>query len=108
MILTIEKSKFETIPDLIEKQQAILDILKSCRKKQIKRSKKNEAGTRKSTLYLGIFNEIKNFLLQAINLVKAQKVLRGHSSFDINKDYSTFDLHANQREGQSFEEAKYI
>jgi len=73
MIATIEKSAFNNIPDLIEKQQAILDILKSCRKKQIKRIKNNEAGTRNSTLYLGILNEIKNFLLQSINLVKAQR-----------------------------------
>jgi predicted Zn-dependent peptidase len=41
-----------------------------------------------------------------LNLVKAQKVLSGYSSYDINKDYSTFDLHANPREGQSLEEAK--
>ena len=73
IIETIEKSEFSKIPDLIEKQQVILDILKDGRKSQIKRIKKNEAGTKNSILYLGILNEIKNFLLQSINLVKAQR-----------------------------------
>jgi len=73
IIFTIDKKKFENIPSLIEKQQRILDNLKSGRKNQIKRIKNDEAGTRNSILYLGILNEIKNFLLQSINLVKAQR-----------------------------------
>ena len=73
IINTIEKNEFENIPDLIEKQQLILDKLTDCRKKQVKRIKHQESGTRISILYLGILNEIKNFLLQSINLVKAQR-----------------------------------
>ena len=73
IIDTIDKKQFENIPNLIEKQQSILDKLKSGRKNQIKRIKNDEAGTRNSILYLGILNEIKNFLLQSINLVKAQR-----------------------------------
>jgi Na+/phosphate symporter len=73
IILTVEKNKFENLPDLIENQQRILNKLTNCRKKQIKRIKNNESGTRNSVLYLGILNEIKNFLLQSINLVKAQR-----------------------------------
>jgi len=73
IILTIEKNEFDNIPGLIEKQQIILDSLKAGRKEQIKRIKSDEAGTRNSILYLGIMNEIKNFLLQSINLVKAQR-----------------------------------
>ena len=73
IITTIEKNDFENIPDLIEKQQLILDKLTVCRKKQVKRIKHQESGTRISILYLGILNEIKNFLLQSINLVKAQR-----------------------------------
>ncbi len=73
IILTIEKNEFDNIPGLIEKQQIILDSLKEGRKNQIKRIKSDEAGTRNSILYLGIMNEIKNFLLQSINLVKAQR-----------------------------------
>jgi phosphate/sulfate permease len=73
IINTIDKKEFENIPNLIEKQQNILDSLKEGRKNQIKRIKNDEAGTRNSILYLGILNEIKNFLLQSINLVKAQR-----------------------------------
>ncbi|OFX88807.1 MAG: phosphate permease [Bacteroidetes bacterium GWF2_33_16] len=73
IIETIEKNKFENIADIIEKQQVILNKLTVCRKKQVKRIKNNESGTRISILYLGILNEIKNFLLQSINLVKAQR-----------------------------------
>jgi phosphate/sulfate permease len=73
IIQTIEKNEFNNIPNLIEKQQDILDILKSMRKNQIKRIKQDEAGTRNSILYLGILNEIKNFLLQSINLIKSQR-----------------------------------
>ena len=43
-----------------------------------------------------------------LNLVKAQKVLGAYSSYTINKDYSTFDMHANPREGQTLEEAKNL
>ncbi len=73
MIHTIKQNEFENVPELIEKQQEILDTVKQCRKNQIKRIKKNEAGTRNSILYLGILNEIKNFLLQSINLIKSQR-----------------------------------
>ncbi|MBU8892258.1 MAG: inorganic phosphate transporter [Bacteroidales bacterium] len=73
IIFTIDRNEFENIPDLIEKQQSILGNLKEGRKKQIKRIKNDEAGTRNSILYLGILNEIKNFLLHTINLVKAQR-----------------------------------
>ena len=73
IINTIDKKQFENIPNLIEKQQSILDSLKEGRRKQIKRIKNNEAGTRNSILYLGILNEVQNFLLQSINLVKAQR-----------------------------------
>ncbi|MCG8411762.1 MAG: inorganic phosphate transporter [Bacteroidales bacterium] len=73
IIETIEKNRFEDIPKLIEKQQNLLSLIKSGSKKQIKRIKNEEAGTKNSVLYLGILNEIKNFLLQSINLVKAQR-----------------------------------
>lgn len=73
IIDTIDKKQFENIPNLIEKQQSILDSLKEGRRKQIKRIKNSEAGTRNSILYLGILNEVQNFLLQSINLVKAQR-----------------------------------
>ncbi|MEE4197248.1 MAG: inorganic phosphate transporter [Bacteroidales bacterium] len=73
IIETIENNTFESIPDLIEIQQDVLSKIKTARKKQVKRIKKQESGTRISILYLGILNELQNFLLQSINLVKAQR-----------------------------------
>lgn len=73
IIRTLETNEFSNIPDLIDKQMDILENIKLGRKNQIKRIKQDEAGTRNSILYLGILNEIKNFLLQSINLVKAQR-----------------------------------
>jgi len=69
----INKNDFAKVPLLIEKQQELLQELNQNRKNQIKRIKKEEAGTRNSILYLGIINETKNLLLQTINLVKAQR-----------------------------------
>ena len=43
-----------------------------------------------------------------LNLVKAQKVLSAYTSHTINKDYSTFEMHANPREGQSLQDAKNL
>jgi len=43
-----------------------------------------------------------------LNLVKGQKVLNAYSTYNINKDYSMFQLHANPREGQTLEEAKEL
>lgn len=73
-ILTIiMENDFTEIPDTIKHQQDILDLLNKYRKKQVKRIKNGETGTRISVLYLGIQNEIKNILLQSINLLKAQR-----------------------------------
>ncbi len=43
-----------------------------------------------------------------LNLVKAQKVLSAYCYYDIENDYSTFQLHANPREGQTLEGAKAL
>ncbi|MFW5721371.1 MAG: phosphate permease, partial [Bacteroidota bacterium] len=59
IIHTIENNTIENIPDLIEKQQDVLNIIKASRKKQITRIKNQESGTRISILYLGILNELK-------------------------------------------------
>lgn len=69
----ITDQAFDDVPEIIRKQQAIIEVLNSARKKQIKRIKNGEAGTRNSNLYLGILNETKNLLLQTINLVKAER-----------------------------------
>lgn len=69
----INEQAYDEVSDIIKKQQQALELLNSARKKQIKRIKNGEAGTRNSNLYLGILNETKNLLLQTINLVKAER-----------------------------------
>lgn len=69
----INEQAYDEVSDIIKKQQQALELLNLARKKQIKRIKNGEAGTRNSNLYLGILNETKNLLLQTINLVKAER-----------------------------------
>ena len=69
----IKENDYTGVPDAIRLQQDILDMLNEGRKKQIKRIKQNEVGTRNSVLYLAIINEGKNVMLHTINLLKAQR-----------------------------------
>jgi len=73
IVHAIEHDNYEDINEIIEKQQEILKKLKDGRKQQIRRIKHKDTGTRNSILYLGILNEIKNLLLQTINVLKAQR-----------------------------------
>lgn len=69
----IRENDYTGVPDTIRLQQSILDMLNEARKKQIKRIKQNEVGTRNSVLYLAIINEAKNIMLHTVNLLKAQR-----------------------------------
>jgi Na+/phosphate symporter len=72
-IKTIEENKYDNISQITEDQAHILDQLKQLRKVQLKRIKKEKAGTKISMLYLGILHETQNMMLHLINLVKAQR-----------------------------------
>jgi len=69
----IKENDYSEVQSAIKKQQEILEIVNSARKKQVKRIKQNETGTRNSVLYLGLLNEIKNIMLHTVNLLKAQR-----------------------------------
>lgn len=69
----IKNHDYTAIPEAIAMQQQILDEINKTRKKQVKRIKQGESGTRNSVLYLGILNEVKNIMLQTMNLLKAQR-----------------------------------
>jgi phosphate/sulfate permease len=73
VVHAIENDKYDDMDEIIEKQQEILTNLKLGRKKQIKRIKNKDTGTKNSILYLGLLNEIKNLVLQTINVVKSQR-----------------------------------
>jgi len=70
----IENNYFEQMNDLvINQQQKTLDYIAKCRKSQIKRIKKKKTSTKNSILYLQLLNEMKNFTLHTVNLLKAQR-----------------------------------
>jgi len=73
ILAMIKNNDYTSVPDAIEKQQEILNNLNKIRKKQVKRIKRGETGTRNSVLYLGLLNEIKNLLLHTINILKSQR-----------------------------------
>lgn len=64
---------YTNVQHAIDEQQRIIDVINKFRKKQVKRIKQGETGTRNSVLYLGILNEVKNIMLQTINLLKSQR-----------------------------------
>ena len=54
------KKKDYSMRDVVARQQKILKYIDTSRKKQVKRIKANEVGTRNSMLYLSILAEGKN------------------------------------------------
>ncbi len=73
-IMRMLRSKnFEDFDMIAERQHSIQRIIEETRKKQIKRIKSSETGTRNSILYLNILSEIKNLSLFAVNLLKATR-----------------------------------
>lgn len=64
----LDDSELEVIQD---RQKKVLKYITQIRKKQIKRIKKNDVGTRNSILFLSILNETKSLVLQTGNVVKS-------------------------------------
>lgn len=72
-ITMIDHSDFSNLQDLMEEQSKLIETIKGLRKKQLKRIKKEKAGTKISMLYLSVLHETQNMLLHLINLLKAQR-----------------------------------
>jgi len=72
-ILVLKEKGFVDIESIIVKQRKLIDRITVISKKQLKRIKNQESGTKNSTLYLNIMNETKNLLLFTVNLIKAQR-----------------------------------
>ncbi len=73
LIQVINENDFMLVNDLIEKQQKILKFIDISRKKQVKRIKANEVGTRNSLLFLGLLSESKSLMLQSVNFLKSYR-----------------------------------
>lgn len=69
----INHNDFDQLQEVIAQRDGLMKEIEQYRKRQIKRIKANESGTRSSMLYLGILHETKNLLLHTVNLMKAQR-----------------------------------
>ncbi len=80
-----ETGKYTDIEGIIKEQQEILVQIEKFKKRQVKRIKQGESGTRNSLLYLSILEEIKNLLLYTGNLLKSQRdFIRFHKIYKDN------------------------
>lgn len=69
----LKRKNYEDLEYISERQQSILRLVEETRKKQIRRIKNNETGTRNSILYLNMLAEIKNLTLFISNILKASR-----------------------------------
>jgi len=70
---SIRTNDYSVLDKIVEDQTKTLKFIDTSRKKQVKRIKANEVGTRNSMLFLAVLSESKNLLLQSVNLIKAQR-----------------------------------
>lgn len=75
IILNIENKDFNHTENLLREQQTIINLIEHLRKKQVKRIKNNETGTKNSILFFNILTETKNLVLYSINFYKAERDL---------------------------------
>ncbi len=79
-LVHIEKeSKFDSVPEMVEKQKYIVDLIEDLRKKQIKRIMDGGSRKRASILLLECYAESKNLVLYTINLLKSHRDFYNYS-----------------------------
>lgn len=73
-LVHIEKEqRFDSVPEMIEKQIYLIELVEDLRKKQIKRIMDGVGKTRSSILLLECYAESKNLILYTINLLKSHR-----------------------------------
>ncbi|SMO60781.1 hypothetical protein SAMN06265379_103317 [Saccharicrinis carchari] len=73
-LVHIEKEqKFDAVPEMIERQKYIVEMIEALRMKQIERLIQGQGKTRSSILLLECYAESKNLILFTINLLKAHR-----------------------------------
>lgn len=73
IISMLSRKNYEDFDLIVNRQQNIQRIVEETRKKQVKRIKNSETGTRNSILFLNILAEIKNLSLFTVNLLKSSR-----------------------------------
>lgn len=79
-IQSIKASEFSKLEQLVKTQQGLLDSIIKLKKKQLKRIKNGETGTKNSELFLNTLTETKNLILYTLNLFKAQRDFVNHKN----------------------------
>ncbi|MBL7112493.1 MAG: inorganic phosphate transporter [Bacteroidales bacterium] len=69
----IKNREFDNIDKILKKEHDVVEFIDSLSIQQIKRIKKQEAGTKNSILFLGFLNESRNLILNTGKLIKAQR-----------------------------------
>ncbi len=67
----LSESTFENIDKIVTRQQELMELIIKMNKRQLKRIKNQENGTKNSALYMNILSESKNLLLHTVHLIKA-------------------------------------
>ncbi len=70
---TVKNKTFEDLDELASKREKLFDQIDQMEKNQFKRIKNKEVNTRNAQLYFKINTEIRNLLLQTINLLKSYR-----------------------------------
>jgi Na+/phosphate symporter len=79
----LKNKDYDDFDRIISRHQNVMRVVEDTRKKQVKRIKSNETGTRNSILYLNMLAEIKNLSLFTVNLLKSSRELFRTGNSDI-------------------------
>ncbi len=84
-IKILEEEGFMNIDKIVKEQQEILESITKINKRQLKRIKNQESGTKNSSLYLSMLSETKSLLLFTVNLIKAQRDFLFHTKRPVSE-----------------------
>lgn len=82
----LQKHDFSGLALIKDRRAVLLDLYSELVKKQIKRTKENESGSRNTILYLNILNETKVIAMKSVNLMRAQMNLFNTKDFNRSHD----------------------
>jgi Na+/phosphate symporter len=68
----IQNNDYSGLATIKERRATLLDLYSELVRKQIKRTKEKESGSRNTILYLNILNETKVIAMKSVNLMRAQ------------------------------------
>lgn len=72
-ISVLKKKNYNDFDIILARQQSILRLIEETRKKQIKRIKNSDTGTRNSILFLNMLAEIRNLSLFTLSILKSSR-----------------------------------